>query len=510
MSNDTQTDSVIDDAVSAIAGLKERTVRGAAVAAACMVAEKTVGLITLAVMARLLTPADYGLLGMVIAFTAFISVFSELGLSAATVQKARLTHEQVSTLFWVNASFGALLALVTAGISPLIAWFYKEPELAWLTAALGAGFAIGGLGVQQTALLARRMQFVRLASASLTALILSSLVGILTAWYGWGPWALIAMTISMRATTVAGVWILSGWVPGPLMLRRSGTRPMLRFGRDFAVFNVLYYFSQNLDKALLGRVWGADAVGYYTRGYHLMVLPITTVTKPLSRVIVPAFSRLQHDHARLRRAFSQAMGLIALVTFPMMVGAGILAPEVVRIVYGPQWGPIVPIFQILCVTGLFQGVYGSLGWLFVPTGRTDRLLRWGMFTMPIICIGYVLGLRWGAFGVAAGYTAAMCLIIYPCLRYSYNTINLRVATVMKEIAGPFWAALAMGVVVWPVRSALARGTNHFQVFFICVAIGAVVYAAIIALTSGRHFLQIGKHLLNWEGAGDVGNATRHD
>jgi len=479
--------------------LKGRTVRGVAVTALSAGLEKCLALITVAVMARILTPRDYGLVGMVTAITAFIAVFSELGLSAATIQKVELTRGQVSTLFWVNIAFGALLTVVTVALAPVVAWFFQEPKLLRITMALGAGFLIGGAGVQHSALMSRDMKFGLLAAANLISLAVGSIAGIMAAAARLGPWALVVMSLSTSLAFVAAVWLLAGWVPG-LPVRGSGVRPMLRFGGNLAAFNIVNYFARNLDKALLGRVWGADAVGFYTRGYNLMMLPIGTVAGPLGRVMIPALSRLQHDHARLGRAYGQAMELVALVTFPMMVGLAALAADVVPLVFGPQWGPVVPIFRVLCVTGIWQGIYSPIGWLFIASGRTDRLLRWGLFATPIICLGFWVGLPWGGVGVAAGYAAVMCALFYPSLRYSYKTVGLRVATIARDLPIPFCAALFMGAVVWLVRQALPADVGHVRALLVCVTVGVAVYLPVIALTRGREVLETARHLLRPESA----------
>jgi PST family polysaccharide transporter len=293
-------------------GLGARAVRGGAVVFGAMILQKLIALGLMAILARLLAPADYGLYGMVFALEAFLLVFADLGLSMATVQKAELTGPQVSTLFWVNLAFSGLLSLVTASAAPAVAWFYREPRLVGVTLWLAPGFLMAGLGTQHAALMQRRMRFGRLAACDAAALVAGGAAGVWMALKGLGVYAIVGQTLSQTAARSALAWALSGWLPG-LPVRGSGVRGMLRFGGYLAGFNIVNYFARNLDKVLLGRFWGAAPLGLYTRAYALMTYPISLVSQPMGQVMIPALSRLQKDTERLRDAYRRSLFVIALL-----------------------------------------------------------------------------------------------------------------------------------------------------------------------------------------------------
>ena len=274
------------------------------------------------VLARILTPRDFGLIAMVAAVTRFILVFKDLGLSMATVQKAEINHGQISTLFWINIAISSALMLLTMALAPGVAWFYKEPRLAWVTLALASAFIFGGLTVQHQALLRRQMRFVTLATIDISSMAAGVATGVICGLAGLGYWSLVLMQLVTPITMAAGVWIASGWRPGP-PVRRSGVREMLAFGGYLTGFSVVNYFARNLDKILLGRFWGSQSVGIYTKAYFLLLLPLSQVTAPITAVVVPALSRLQNEPKRYRNYYLKAIKLIAYITAPLEAAIGI-------------------------------------------------------------------------------------------------------------------------------------------------------------------------------------------
>jgi O-antigen/teichoic acid export membrane protein len=300
------------------ADLKGRSVRGGAVTLLAQGSRLAIQTISMVVLARLLTPADYGLVGMVTAVTGFAALFSDLGLSMATVQKARIDHHEVSTLFWINVALGLLIALVVSGLAPALAWFYGEPRLTLVTVVSAGLFLLGGLTVQHQALLRRQMRFGALAGIEILSLLLSVAVAIVAAVLHAGYWALVLMALAKAGGGVIGMWVACRWRPGR-PTRRAGVGEMLRFGANLTGFHVLNYFARNLDNVLIGKVWGATALGFYSKAYGLLMLPLTQINTPISAAAIPALSRLCGEPARYRSYYLKCISLIALVTMPLAV-----------------------------------------------------------------------------------------------------------------------------------------------------------------------------------------------
>ena len=288
------------------ADLKGRSVRGGAVTMAGQGVRFFLQMGSTVVLARLLTPQDFGLIAMVTAVTGFVMMFKDMGLSMATVQRAEVNHAQISTLFWINVTLSLGVMLVTAALAPAIAWFYGEPRLTWITLALAGAFIFGGLTIQHQALLRRNMRFGTLALIGIISMVMGIVAAIIAAWYGAGYWALVIMQLAGAITGAIAVWVVCGWRPG-LPVRRSGVREMLAFGGNLTGFNVINYFARNADNLLIGKFWGSGPLGLYSKAYGLLMLPLRQINAPLSAVAIPALSRLKDEPERYRNYYIKAV-----------------------------------------------------------------------------------------------------------------------------------------------------------------------------------------------------------
>jgi|ERR1700752_158364 len=394
--------------------LSGRAARGGAVAIASQGLKFFITLAATSVMARLLTPQDYGLVGMVAVVTGFVSMYKDLGLSAATIQKSEISAEQISTLFWLNLVLSLAIAVVTIAIAPLVAWFYGDPRLTLITIITATGFLISGLAVQHEALLRRQMRYLALASIGITAVVVGYVVGIFMAWRGFSYWALVGSQLGVIITTTLMTLLFCRWMPG-LPKRGAGVGSMIRFGGNLTGFTTINYFSRNLDNLLVGRFAGAQQLGLYSRAYQLMALPMDQINEPITSVAVPSLSRLIDSPESYRRAYLRMLEKIAMLTMPTVVLMIVTSDWIIRIFLGPQWGGAARIFVILGFSAIIQPIANTTGWLLISQGRTHYLLKWGLISGPIIITSFLIGLPWGAVGVAASYACARVFIVDPLL-----------------------------------------------------------------------------------------------
>jgi polysaccharide transporter, PST family len=406
--------------------LKGRAVRGGLVTAGGQGLTVAVQLAAVPALARLLDPRDFGLVAMVTFFTGFAAMFVDAGMSMATVQREQINQHQVSNLFWLATSLGLLVAIVIDMLSPAIAWFYREPRLVAITIALSTSFVFSGLTIQHQALLRRGMQFVTLATIQVVTIGLSNALAIAVAWYYHSYWALVVLPVSMAATRMIGTWWASGWRPG-LPRRGSGVREMVGFGANLTGFNLINYFARNADNMLIGWWWGANPLGFYDRGYRIMMAPLNQINAPLAGIMIPALSRLQDQPAKYRTAYFRAVSILQVVSCPLMAFVAITAPWVVNVVFGPGWEETGPILRWLAIAGFLQPMANSLGWLYISQGRGSDMMRWGMVGSSLIVVSFVLGLAWGPVGVARAYAVAFYTLIVP-LSYWYVGCNGPVTT----------------------------------------------------------------------------------
>jgi O-antigen/teichoic acid export membrane protein len=420
------------------ADLGGRTARGGAVTIVTQGLKFLIGIIGTMILARLLTPQDYGLIGMVAVIIGFVSIFKDLGLSSATIQRAEINRIQISTLFWINVALSFLVMCVCFAIAPFVARFYHEPRLLLITVAYGFGFLLGGLAVQHEALLRRQMRFTALSGAEVLALIASVVTAVVLAWRGAGYWALVMSQLSLGVIYLVSVWILCRWRPG-WPSRNAGVRSMLAFGGNLTGFSIINFFARNLDNLLIGKYWGSQQLGLYAKAYQLLLLPIDQVNSPITAVAVPALSRLVDDPDRYRQAYVRIVQKVAIITMPgvaLMIGT---SDWIVRVVLGPQWMDAAWIFSVLGFAGLIQPVANTTGWLFVTQSRTNDMFRLAMFGGPLTMLAIVIGLPWGARGVATSYVIAQICLTNFLFWYVGRRGPVRTGDLYRTIV-PFGAA----------------------------------------------------------------------
>ncbi len=455
------------------ADLKGRSVRGGAVTMAAQGVRFFLQIGSTVVLARLLTPQDFGLIAMVTAVTGFVMMFKDMGLSMATVQRAEVNHNQISTLFWINVILSLGVMLVTAALAPAIAWFYGEPRLTWITLALAGAFIFGGFTIQHQALLRRQMRFGTLAIIGIISMSVGIVAAIIAAWYGAGYWALVIMQLAGSIAGAIAVWLACGWRPS-LPVRRSGVREMLAFGGNLTGFNFVNYFARNADNLLIGKFWGTGSLGLYSKAYSLLTFPLRQLNAPLSAVAIPALSRLQDSPEQFRKYYLKVISLICFITMPGVVFMIVMSKEIILIILGQQWVDASSIFSILGISALIQPIYNTQGWLHVSIGRTDRMLRWGLVGSTVIVISFLIGIPFGAMGVALCYTIATYLIVGPCLWYAGKPIGLSFLHIISTVWKPFVAAVTAGLLCWYILKAI-----HFNSMLLVKTIVGFVLLSVV-------------------------------
>jgi PST family polysaccharide transporter len=435
--------------------LKEKTIRGGLARFMAQGADFTLRLVSLMVLARLLAPNDFGLVGMVTAFTGVLNLLRDFGLSSAAIQRATVTEEQMSNLFWINALVGTLLGVLLLAGAPAIAFFYHEPRLAAVTAVLALGFPLNGLGVQHGASLTRQMRFTALAVINTLGLLAGTAVGIGAALAGFGYWALVAMTLTFPLVTTAGFWVATGWIPGRPS-RQSGIRSMMRFGGTLTLNGLVVYIASNFEKVLLGRYWGADAIGIYGRAFQLVNIPTGNLNTAAGEVAFAALSRVQDDSDRLRRYFLRGYSLVLGMTVPLTILCALFSGDVIRVFLGPKWDGAAPIFRLLAPTILVFAVANPLGWLLTSLGMVNRLLKMGLVIAPIMIVSFVIGLPYGPKGVALAYSTVMTLWLLPLIAWAVRGT----AVSFRDILVTAYKPLASGVVAGGLAFGIATAYGH--------------------------------------------------
>jgi O-antigen/teichoic acid export membrane protein len=405
--------------------LKGKSVRGGVLSLTAQGVQFLLQSVATVVLARLLTPVDFGLVAMVSAVTAIASGFADLGLTEATIQRKEISHNQVSMLFWINVAIGLSLTLLTAAVAPVLAWFYKEPRLIAITLVVSLTFLIGGLRGQYNALLRRQMRFSSIAIRDVTSYAIAVSLAITLARHGARYWAIVALPLTLSFTQMVISWFMVSWRPG---------MPH----RDVEIVN----WVSNADNILVGWYWGAGSLGLYSRAYNLLMLPLTQINGPAANVAIPAFSRVQDDAEMLARYYLRIVNLILWSIGPLFGFLFVAASPVIVLVLGDKWREAATVFQFLCISALGQVLLQSAIWLFVSRGQSARLLKLMLIISPVMVSGIVIGLPFGIKWVALSLSLVLLSILPWIFKFTFEGTNLTLWRLGRALLCPVSVCLA--------------------------------------------------------------------
>lgn len=464
--------------------LRGRAVRGGAATMAAQAAKFVLIFGSTLVLARLLTPEDFGLVGMVHPVVALVWLMRDLGLSTATVQRERLEERQVNALFWINVLASLVLGGLVAAASPLVAAFYGEDRLVWITAVVGATMIVGGLGNQHQAIMRREIRLLELGACEVVALGLGVIAAVSSAVAGLEYWALV-INIAVREVSLTALLMLrSGWRPSAP--RDLGcARDMLAFGGYIAGSKILDFLTRNVDTILVGRTWGPSALGLYNVAYRLLMLPIQQINGPLGMVAIPVLSRLQAERERFVRFYRRGMLLLASASMPVVMVTAAAAERMVVVLAGEQWRDATPIFLALVPAAWIGSFNMATGWVFVSLGLGRRQLTMKLLTVPVVLAGIAIGVRYGAIGAAIGFSAASVLVRPFAVWYCFAGTPLRVLDLVAAIGRPTTAgAIAAAAAAWTSHAVGGPATSILALVGVVAVFGVTYVAAWIGLPGG--------------------------
>jgi polysaccharide transporter, PST family len=437
-------------------------------------------------LARLLTPSDFGIVAMASPITAFVQMFADFGLTQATVQRQDISEDELSFMFWVSLAASTALGLITLIAAPLADTFYGDKRVGPVIAALGLMLMLSGGYSQQLALMNRRLRFGHLAAVDLISNLVGTVAGITAAALRFSYWSIVLGQVMTTVAALILAWALVGWIPRRPRLVFSA-RQLLGFGGNVTTFNTLNYFARNLDNILIGKFAGEGALGHYDRAYKLLLFPLSQITTPVGKVATPLLSRILSEVDLYKRAYFRLLEVIMLLTFPGVIFAGIHSQAVVTLVLGPQWYYASQIFAVLSIGALFAPISNSTGWLLTTQDRTAEMRNYGAISSVAFVISFLLGLRWGAIGVARCYILVGS-IQGPLLWWATTRKGpVSFPDLLRTLAPYTLAGLFTAVAEVPLRGAF-HGTVVFLAGMLILAY--LVFLAGLALTQrGREALR---------------------
>jgi O-antigen/teichoic acid export membrane protein len=430
--------------------LKSQAVSGVKWSGISMGAVTALQFVTLAVLARLLSPSDFGLMGMIMVVIGFARLFADMGISNAIIYRQDATREELSSLYWLNILAGIVVFFIVCGARPLITTFYHEPRVSNLIYLSSLIFLITPFGQQFQILLQKELKFDQLAKIEIIGSFANSATAITLAILGMGVFSLIwgQLAGSSLRVLLLSWWGWENWRPH-FHFATQDLKGYISFGMYQMGEKAINYFNSNLDYLLIGSLFGAKALGYYTLAYNLILRPSLMINPIITRVAFPVFSRVQNDTEKLTRGYLKVLQLLSSVNFPMMAGLAVVAPIAVPVIFGEQWLPSIILVQILTVVGLLRSTGNPVGSLLLSKGRADLGFKWNLALMISQIPGLYLGAKLGGtVGVAIAFAILMC--IYSVFNYLVLIRSL-LGPCLREYIQSMWPSLwmsgAMAVVV---------------------------------------------------------------
>jgi PST family polysaccharide transporter len=440
------------------------------------------------ILARLLTPADFGVVTMVTSFSLLLLNFGLNGFTEAVIQAVDIDEYQVSNLFWINLGVGALLTIGFSAAGTLLARFYHYPLVARVAVGISGSILLTSLSVQHLALLKRAMRFSATSANELISRALSLVASISLALLGWGYWALVIGVLVQPLAQTIGAWSLCRWVPR-LPRRAPGTSALVRFAMSVYGRFAVNYFARNTDNLLVGWRFGAISLGFYKKAYDLFALSAGQLTSPLTNVAVSALTRFKPRSAQYKQHLLAALAVVAFVGMGLSAEFAILGKDIIRLLLGPQWAPAGQIFVFFAPGIGIMLLYYTHGWIHLSIGKADRWFRWGIIEVSVTILLFLLGLHWGPIGIAAAWTASFWILTFPALWYAGKPIDFGVgpvfAAVWKYVAASLIAAgITLGIchelpTVFP-----PAGSPAYRIVTISILYGAMYLLAVVAFHGG--------------------------
>lgn len=465
--------------------LRKRAVRGAGVTIAGQAGNFVLSMGSVIILARLLTPADFGVVTMVTTVGILFRSFGVSGFTEAIVQREELTESLTSNLFWVEVSLGALLTIVFASMGPLLAAFYHNPNVALVCMGMSPMIGLGCLGWIHLGLLQRAMQFRTTALISFAGQVILTLVSLGCAFVGLHYWALVWGIVAQSAATTIGAWLMCVWMPRRPG-RVEGTQDGLKFAINVYSHYAFNYLTRNTDNLLVGWKYGARMLGFYKKAYDLFVLPESQLFAPMSVVVVSSLSRIRDDKEQFQRFFLGAVSVLALLGMGIGADFALVGRDMIRLLLGPGWDEAGRIFALFGPGIGAMLLYDTHGWIHLSIGRPERWLFWGVIEFACTATLFLVTLHWGPSGIAFAWTASFFLLMFPGFWYAGRPIQLSLGSIMAVIWKFFLASslaglTTSGIVRWvpgltAQGSALAAAIRIFSVstVYFVLYIGLVI------------------------------------
>jgi len=440
-------------------------------------------------IARELGPDPFGLFTMSILLLGFGVVVLDFGLPSALIQRKEVDEKIYSSAFWMSCGMGVGLFLLFYALSGGIAALYNEPELLMISRVTSLTFLLIPLGIIHEARLRKMMRFKELSVIDFWSFSISSVIGLLMAYQGWGIWSIVIQhLVYLFLKSFGAIWV-SKWQP-KWHFDWDDIITFKRFSTYLMGHTWLQHLLRNADDFLVGKNMGKFDAGIYNKAYNFMHFPLRKITNIVRRVLFSSFSTMQHEPDKIKAAYLQVNRGLAFLIFPLMVGIYVIADIFVLLLFGEGWVAMIPLIKILSIAGAIQAVVGLNNEIFTSLGKTDLQFKYGLGFKAFILIGFVIGMQWGILGVAIAYLITTYLVSIPDTIIMGRLIDLSIGRVYQNLLSTLVCALGMGMSVYGFRIYFELNEPTLINLLMCSICGLVSYICCVALFKIKPFTEI--------------------
>jgi len=477
--------------------LKKKTFWGAIWNSLSSVSLTGLNFVITAILARLLTPNAFGVMGMIQTTIALITLMNQFGFAPAIIQGENLNQKRLSSLFWLNMLIGLIMTAIVFFSSNYVAAFFNQPELAQFLRMISVVFTIVSFSFIQQSLIRKEMMFKELFNINLISTISYGIITIILALNNFGVMALVLGYISKNVIKTLSIMVFYRWMPS-LIFNYKLIKDLIDFSKYAFFTSILNYLNRNLDYLIIGRLLGPEALGYYTLAYKIMLVPVRKIGGVITNTFLPAFSKIKHDKKNVKKYYLKVINLIALISFPMMGGLFVVAPELILTVYGQKWFAVIYLIQILSVTGALHSIATTTGTIFMSQGRADLAFKWNIFSIINLTVAMLIGMRWGIVGIAYGVTIFNLYGIWVGMHMAGSLISMSLKDLFSFIKKPFLYTIFMMIIVYLVKTYLVTPNIEQMPIQLAVNVitGIVAYAVIFLVVDGKEYFEQIKRLKN--------------
>ncbi len=412
-------------------------------------------------------------------------MFTDMGTAAALIHIKKPSQKLLSSIFFFNLFVGTALCLLLLLLSGPIALFFENPPLKELLGLISINFVIVSLGIVQKARYEKELDFKNLTLIESASVLVGITVGIAAAYKGLGVYSLVIQTLTTSTLATILIWIISRWRP-LLYFSLSDIKSIWGYTANLTTFNFVNYFARNADNFLIGKFLSSSALGVYSLAYSIMLYPLQNISRVLLRILFPAFSHIQDDNEKFKKAYLRTIFFIALVSFPVMVGLIVTADTLVSLLFGDKWENLAIILMILAPVGILQSIGTTNGSIYMAKGNTRLLLKVGIWSTIVTIIFFIGGIFFGVEGVALSYLLSNLVLFYPVFKISWEQIGLSVSEGVGTLMPLLIIASLMGVGVWLAGKLLQPyALPSLLLLTIMVLSGILLYLGLIRVKYGK-------------------------